>query len=458
MLSSSANRFNVWAAAVAGAALALAFLAFLPMAETRPVFLFVVPLGCILLLVITLDPRMMAALLLFARVCLDPVLDLTRAERGGIGAGAAVNVFVVLFTAILVIRNARYLRGNPLTGRWTFFLAVCAASVLWSPMPFTSARLLFTLLSYFCMAVLPFVIEPLRNDKRSWIRVLLASSVAPVLFANLDLLRGGHTFEDAGARIAGTFTHPNILAFYLVFAIALVFYVLRTGGPALGGVKRFALLLYMADLFALLLATKTRNAWISCWAFFFVYGLLKERKYLVIAALAGVAALALPQVASRAQELQTVGGPRTNSFAWRVELWKSALPWIRDRFLFGYGLGTFQDLSRNFFRLERVAGVDAHNTYVQTVFETGVIGLAAYLLIYWKILGVFFSRVKGATASVSIEYAIVVSYLVTYLFSSFADNMFYYLTLNWYVWFFLGTMLKAARFHENFGFRNKPLV
>lgn len=459
MLSSSANnRLGFWAALVAGGAAAAVFLAFLPFSEINAGLLLVLPFGCVLLLGIIVDPRKMAALLLLTRALLDPVLETTRLGQGGLGLGAGFNLFVILFTVILVFKNARGLKGNALTGRWALFLFFCAASVLYSPFPMKSARFLFALASYLCMAVLPFLFEPEKNDKRFWIKILLAATFLPAMFANLDMVRGGRTYEDAGARILGTFMHPNILAFYLVFSIALVFYVLRSGQFRLGGVKRAALFLYLANLVVLLLATKTRNAWISCWMMFFIYGLIKERKFLVFALLAVACAMALPQVASRASDLSGSSSVRTNSFAWRVELWKSSLPWIRERFFFGYGLATFHDLSRNFFALERVTGADAHNTYVQILFETGIAGLLSYAAIYWGVLRAFFARVWGGVKPLAREYAIAAAYLVTYLLSSVADNMFYYLTLNWYVWFFIGVMLKGTRFHGRIHLRRHPVV
>jgi len=417
------------------------------MAIEKPVFLFALPFVCLLFLIVALDIRLMVTLILFSRALLDPVLNMTKGESGGLGFGAVLNLFVLMLTFALGFRHIGELRNNRLFKSWLPFLVVCLVAVFYSPAPFTAIRFFFNLTSYLCMALLPFLIDSHVNDKKRWIKVLAWSSVLPVIFANVDLVRGGRTFEDAGSRILGTFTHPNILAFYLVFAIALFFYILKSAHFRVTGWRKAVILLYMANLFFLLLGTKTRNAWISCWLLFFIYGLIKERKYLVISLLAVVAGMALPQIADRAGDLGGGSSQRMNSLEWRVELWKSAMPWIKERFFFGYGLSTFSQYSRSFFLLERKVGVDAHNTYVQILFETGIAGLLAYVAIYIGIIRAFFSRVRAGLPKLSAEYAVVLSYVITYLLSSVADNMFYYLALNWYFWFLIGVMLKAMRFH-----------
>jgi O-antigen ligase len=462
MLSSSANKINVYVALFLGIFIGFAYIKLLPFANINLIFLFVLPMACILILGIVLDLKLMIALLLFSRALLDPVLNMTKIDALGLGMGALLNLFVLMLTLMLALKNFKYFTGTPAFKPWVIFLLLSAVTISYSPVPIRSLKLLINLSSYLCMMALPSLIQPERNDKRFWIKVLLASTVLPVIFANLDMVKGGTSFEDAGSRILGTFTHPNILAFYLVLVVGLVFYTLKT--MPISRVKKAFLLMYLANVFILLIATKTRNAWISCWLLFLIYGFLKQKRYIFISLGIVAVAMLIPEIASRAADMKSASsGGKLNSFAWRVELWKSSMPWIKERFFTGYGLASFQDMSRQFFLLER-KGVDAHNTYVQILFEMGIFGLLSYITIYFSIFKTFLARIKRSPGKMSMEYAIILSYIITYVISCYADNMFFYLAMNWYFWFLIGVMLKAAKFasqHEAYlaqNFRRNPLV
>ena len=129
---------------------------------------------------------------------------------------------------------------------------------------------------------------------------------------------------------------------------------------------------------------------------------------------------------------------RLNSAAWRMKLWQSAVPSIKKRFVLGYGLESFHQLSGEFFVLEP-DGVPAHNVYVELLFETGVIGFITFLWIYLSILRTFVLRMLRFRAGpVSSESVILFAYVIGYLFVCVSDNMLHYLAFNWYFWFFVG--------------------
>src|SRR5690242_1094943 len=99
MLGSPANRLSVYVSLAFGLVLGYGFVKLLPIASSNPAFLFVLPLLCLLFLGIVLNLKSMIALLLFMRVLLDPVLNMTKSESLGLGLGAVLNLFVLLLTA-----------------------------------------------------------------------------------------------------------------------------------------------------------------------------------------------------------------------------------------------------------------------------------------------------------------------------------------------------------------------
>ena len=79
--------------------------------------------------------------------------------------------------------------------------------------------------------------------------------------------------------------------------------------------------------------------------------------------------------------------------------------------------------------------------YVETLFETGLFGIIAYCSIYVALIGNFLKRLRDSVSFCSKESAIMLSYIISYVLVCVADNMLYYLVLNWFVWFFIGCML-----------------
>ncbi len=438
------------AGALCGLLLGALFLKTLPLAELHPVFLLALPLTLLLVLGFILKPKAVLALVIFTRCLLDPVLELTKGGNA-LGFGAVLNLFVVFMAVSLILKDPGILRSS-FAKRWLVFLFICGMAVLYAPFPVKAFRVLFNLSSYFCMALLPSLIDPQSNDKRYWVKVLIASAFLPVLMADIDLLKGGKIDETAGLRVYGTFTHPNILAFYLLWVIAMIFYVNKSGLFRPTGFTKFVLGGFFLNVLALLIATKTRNAWIGAWLFFLIYGILKEKKYLIGSLSMVAAALVLPPILVRFGDLFQHHSNELNSFAWRLEVWRMSLPVTMERWAFGHGLASFRDLSGAFLRRNPLVtsynGVEAHNIYLQLWFECGLFGLLAYLSIYWNLVRAFFARFKYSAAGLSREYAVVLSYTIVYLISGFADNLLSYLAINWYCWFFWGVLLKTMRFQR----------
>lgn len=462
MQNSHTETFRTGAAAFLGMTAGAAVILSLPFAEKNFIFLVGVPFLFLVLVLAVVRIEAVVLLLLFSRALLDPFLEGTRIIGGGFGLGALINLFVIALTGILFLRTLQWPAVDGLQKSWFFYLLFNAAAVVLSPVPVPAVKLFFNLVTYACMALLPFFLIRSASGVRFWLKALLGSSLLPVLAAHADWARGGIYFEDAGQRILGSFTHPNILAFYLVLVLAQVFLILKTPSFQLSRLQRNLLWLYLADLILLLVATKSRNAWIACWLFFLVYGLLKDRRLLLACIAVPPFLLLLPDVRDRIKDLCYGTGSdsasRLNSFAWRLKLWKAGFEAaLRENFLFGHGLGSFKILSTRFFISD--AGVGAHNVYLEILFETGLAGFTAFLAIFASSGAKLFAAFKKtALGPWSAVYAAALAYLASYLFACAGDNMLYYLSFNWYCWFFLGVMLCAVRVSHDESLRHHSVV
>ncbi len=447
--SSSESKLSIFLAALFGITSAFVILRVLPMGDKNVLFLFALPVVGIFFLLMIIDVKIALILLLFTRVPLDYVLGLTRVGILGqdIGVGGGINLFVLILALVLVIKRPQALLENQISKRWILYLVICAIAVLYSPVRGRGVRLFLNLLSYYCMLMIPFVLINRFEDKKFWLKVLFFSTILPVCFANFDLIHRGVDYQDVGMRIQGPLSHPNILAFYLVFVITLVFYVLQRDLFSLNKAGKTFLRIYMLNLFILLMATKTRSAWLACWGLFFLYGLLTDRRYLFYSLIAPLLALFISPVRERvfdvvgSVDLEDV--ENLNSFTWRLRLWKTSLSSLKETVLFGNGLASFEFLVERFPEWDERAG--AHNTYLEVLLETGVLGIAAYVGIYLKLLKTFYRKMRDKVTNLSTEYVLLFCYVGSYVVVCFGDNMLYYLSFNWYFWFFIGVMTRSAQ-------------
>ncbi|SNS73251.1 O-antigen ligase [Noviherbaspirillum humi] len=429
--------FAIFLGAACGLGVLLPF--YLGVAGDGVVAIAAVPLLLIGIAAFAASRKTLLILILLTRSALDIVLEATRTAGSGQGAGlgALINLCIILLAFALVFEKpAAFPRKMAIA--WLAFFAAAIHGILLSPEKADAIRFYLTWLSNFAVFISAFYLVRESADFRYCALLVVLSSILPALYglyetgANLGLLSGGY-------RIKSTFTHANIFAFYLMLVQFIGFYYLKSGTVRMPVMLRMALGAYLLLLFGLLMLTQTRSAWIAVVVVFACYAAVFERRYLIYLGLAFVASFFIPVVQERLLDILSDSevGPQVklNSFAWRVALWESALGWMDPgRYLLGYGLGAFRDNVLDFFPLSAGFKWDAHNVYVQWFFETGLLGVAAYLWLQVRMLGYSFQLRKVDRLAAFFITATVVSYLMV----SFSDNMMFYLVVNWYYWFLIG--------------------
>ncbi len=407
--------------------------------------LVLLPLVALFFLLMVIRPQIALILILLLRASIDPLIEMTRAGDQQMGLGAGINMIVILLAGFLFLRYKPSLRGTNFFIYWILFLVVCFCAVFYSPQPFRAFRLFMNFVTCFSMLLFAFMLIDKPEQRYLWLKYLLAASIVPVLLGYYQFISSGGNAD----RIFGSFQHPNIFAFFLVLMIVISVVLLRSQQAGMSSFWKNSLRVYLFNLFVMLLLTKTRNAWIACWLIFLIYGVLVDRKVLMMTLVLPFAALLIPSMQARVVDLfsgndttQTTG---LNSFAWRWRLWMDSLPVIAKRPIEGHGLTSFMPMSQTFSAFADNKGVGAHNTYLEIIFETGLLGLSAFCGI-WVSLSRFFSRIlKSLTGRLGGEYVFAVGYIISYAVVCTADNMNYYLVSNWYTWFFIGVMAASSR-------------
>jgi O-antigen ligase len=251
-----------------------------------------------------------------------------------------------------------------------------------------------------------------RDRIRSMIKTLLVSTVGVALFGFYQAWEGGFTdfyfrlypaMEEVFAaqsgwsgRITSFLFHYNSLAGYLnaVMAFALGVAVL-----AKNAWTRWLGVACLATSGAALFLTSSRGGMVACGAlllFSLLFLLPRRRTLAIILASALLAAsIAVPlalAAGAEAERLQTVDDFTQAS---RLALWGAAGIIFMQHPVMGAGFGTFRFDFHQF-----VPGIkddlDAHNLYLQTLAETGILGFIVFFISMWMFFRSGFRLLKNS--------------------------------------------------------------
>jgi putative inorganic carbon (HCO3(-)) transporter len=377
------------------------------------------------------------ATLIIIRPLCDRFFELARFDVMGhlFSYGAILNVVVISVLMINVLRIRQCIPAE-LRNIWLPFLLVSLVASLYSPVQIDGVRKLLTYVSFFALFMFSFLVANSERSTLRFLKLVILSSVLPVAYGLFQVISGIDSF--VGTRTHSTFSHPNIFAFYILAIMGTIFYVLTTGRAHVTDRLRLILNIYLIPLLVVLLMTSTRSAWLAGFILFLLYGILYDRRLLICVLSLPILALVIPAVRDRIADLASgneYAGWMTplNSYAWRKLLWERSFAYIWERPIFGYGLDSFHFYSPEFFPLEP-SGTYAHNVYIQFQFESGLIGLIAFLWIFWRCFGWLARRFRIDSRRIIMTMGIMGAYLV----ACYSDNVFEYLSVNWCFWFVIG--------------------
>jgi putative inorganic carbon (hco3(-)) transporter len=270
-----------------------------------------------------------------------------------------------------------------------------------------------------------------RRKVETAVGVILLSAVVPV-FVGFYEKATAEVLYNGIYRIHATFFHPNAYGLYLILISILTYLLLHLRQTLL---RRAGLLLLLLCCSLSLLWTLSRGAWIAALV---AIGLITvvTRWRSAFAALGTVVALValLPQIPQRFED---VASPvMQGSFQWRVWLWTKMVSFIGSHPVLGYGLGSFYFYSE---------GWAAHNDYLRLAFETGILGLALYLLSVFSV-GFFALRQirKDADPLTKVLSIGFVAILSGFLVASGGENVMMMPVLQWYLWALAGLVVSLG--------------
>jgi O-antigen ligase len=413
------------------------FSVFSQLTATEGLILFLlVLLGALLFL----KPFLGLLIIIFLRPAIDLLGTSPILERGFFSAlnyNSIFGLLVVLWGGAVIIWKRKRLYKVPAFYLISGFGAISLISIFWMPQPMLGLREIFRLLSIFVIYLTSFLLIKSRKDLKKLLYVLISSSIIPLIVAFWQYFvgKGEVIFGEFFRRLYGTFFYPNNLAFFLVFIMAVLLLLLYWSEKI--QTRIFYSAIALVCLFVLL-GTYTRGAWMGALMIFFIFGLLKFRKALLIGILFLILAyIFVPILQERIGDIATL--EPFSSLMWRFRLWKNTIPFFFERPILGHGLSSFQVLSRDVQGLSLLPAPEAHNDYLKILIETGIVGLIIYISTYLKLLvfnlGTCF---KGKDKYLKDISFLAVLLLATFLVMAFGDNILRGTATQWALFAYLG--------------------
>jgi O-antigen ligase len=420
------RRNDVWLALAMGGIVALLMLA-LPMKAALASSV----IGAFVIVALV-DTRSALFAVVFVRATIDVTATLPLLSASGssnVNAAAMMSFLIIGLGVSHIALNRMNIWRVPLTKPFAFFMVLTLVGIALAPDKNQALQDWLRVLSVFVLYVL--VVDLLRTaeDVRWMLRILLLSSVVPLVLGFYQYVANTGNHETPGLnRIEGTFVHPSPYATYLVQLIPLALVYLLHTRSRLG---RIALAVLIPAMVYSVYLTETRAAWLGLIAAVMVFMAARARWTLILVPVVAAAMFfALPSIQARFDEASS----STGSVFWRQQQWENAINITSTPQLLTVGAG----LSAVNVRLGNLT----HNEYVRLLVETGLIGLVLTIMMYWMLFKIALKGYReGATPyQRDLMLAFLMSFAARVVIAA-TDNIIAFPVLEWYFWSFAAVVV-----------------
>ncbi len=363
-----------------------------------------------------------------------------------INPNAIIGGLVFFILSIFFFINIKKIYSTPLFYPILLFVGLSFFSIFYSIEIFTSIREFIRIATIFLLYFLTYKLIENKKDFYLLLKIILISYVLPAIVALIQFVGGWGMSDDFGGfqRIYGTFTHPNLFAFYTFFILGLILSILLASWKNKSLIFNKKILLISIGISTFLLfATYTRSA-LACLVFFvLIFGFLKYRRMLLIGLILFLVTYFLSNI-FRERIWDLISLDPYGSIVWRFRLWRDILPLSLWQPWLGYGIGTFERLTE-FYRGFSWGSLEAHNDYLKIFVENGILGLTAY---FWLIIALLFKLFKIFRKNINQEKIFSLGILViciSLFMASFFDNILRTTALQWNFWILLGSWFKINK-------------
>lgn len=313
----------------------------------------------------------------------DSVISLT-GSAGGATATKMLGILTILFLTLkgLYERKLKWPGGAAII--WVLFVGFGLLSVSWAIEPSYVIGRLPTALGLLLLYLVGSAYRAKESEFNACTWFLLLGGLMAALYA-IHSYREGLFY---GATVRGTLalegqnTDPNLFAFSLIIPVAVcISHIIKQERKALKVILSVAMGIMLFGI----IITGSRGGMLGIGAVVITYILSLRREITVwmLLAVIGVAILALTPVfvIERWEEAVETGGTG------RLGIWTAGLKYLETNWIYGAGLNNFPNAYHESAWLTPVSEHShraAHNSYLSTAVELGIVGLFLLIVVILK--------------------------------------------------------------------------
>lgn len=421
----------------------------------------------ILLLLILMSVEKALLALIFIRPSIDIIGYISIPDYPMINLGSSIAIITIILSLYYLYINKKFFDKTqpPLS------IILSILLILYIAFSFTGGLIAIGLqetiraMSFIVLYFVGWIYVTKQNKFFDLIRVLVYGSIIPLIVAYIEYFSGTGLYTNPGFenRIAGTFGHPNVLAYYSVIILALIATVLINKDNNILKIERMIFRFIGIFYIIVLVVTFTRGAWFGLILFIVLMSLaqypIRTFKIGSIIMVSGIILvlsynfLASPDILdlpalNKIPIINRVTGlfnaDPSDSVIWRLNMWNDAYNKALESPIIGFGTGSSETIieqTRGTYR----GSVEVHNDYIKTFLEQGIIGLTIYVFL---ILNILFNLYYRYMKSKNI-YILTIAVLMTIIYIvSLWDNLLRGTVLMWVLFLLLGGVLHYSQIHH----------
>jgi O-antigen ligase len=420
-----------------------------------------------LLILVSLEASLLA--LIFIRPSIDILGYISIPDWPILNLGSSVAVITIILSLIYSYKNRKFLYETkiPLTKSLILLLVIYIVFSFTGTSLSTGIQESIRLLSFIILYFVAWIYVRNQDKFFNLIRIIIYASIIPLIVAYIEYFSGSGLYTNPGFenRIAGTFGHPNVLAYFSVIILALIGVIYFYKSNVISKLEREIFALIGIFYVIVLLITFTRGAWFGLILFVILMSLaqypLKTLKISSIIISSSIIAiftynfLASPNILdlkplNQLPVINRVVGlfnsDPSDSVIWRLNMWNDAYNKALESTIIGFGTGSSEiiiEQTRGTFR----GSVEVHNDYIKIFLEQGIIGLSIYIILILNILfTLYYKYVKDKNI-----YILTIANLMTIIYTvSLWDNLLRGTVLMWILFLLLGGVLKYNKLNKQF--------
>lgn len=354
-------------------------------------------------------------------------------------------LLIILIALWIEKRHEHRYLAIPKSIQWpfaTFFIFAIASIIIHVvPLP-VSIDVLRVVFQPMLFALLTMYLLDDQKILDRFMKILIISTVIIAIAGIIEYIfqiestRWVHKKDAAQFRIISIFSNPNALAGYLnmILAFTVAFFLHIKSKK-----QKLIYLLATIPIFGALLLTFSRGAWIAFFLMVIYFIWMWNKKWLLgIPVVVAITPFIMPaNVINRFANLLDPTYYQMSSEYGRIAFWTEALMKIKENPIFGVGLGMFGDSVPLRHNIPFATWVDNH--YIKLGAEIGIIGLIAFILIFFALLRLartLYLKVdteKGKAYLLGISGAIItmaVQNITASIFEVLTDAVFFYIFIG----------------------------